>query len=147
MKVQITAMNAVDSKDVAKLAGQLGYPASSEEVVRNLQSIRAADNQEVFVARIDAHGPVVGWVHVYEHLSIATGPRCEIGGVVVDGALRSQGIGTQLMLSAELWAKNRGLAGIRFSSRTSRTEAHRLYERLGFQIQKTSHVFNKQIQN
>ena len=145
MRPQISPMLLNDAPDVAQLASQLGYPVKPEEVVANFQFIRDNSSQEVFVARTEIMGPAIGWLHAFVHFSVATGPRCEIGGVVVDESFRGRGVGTQLMLAAEAWAKSKNLAGIRFSSRTSRTDAHRLYERLGYQIQKTSHVFGKQL--
>jgi ribosomal protein S18 acetylase RimI-like enzyme len=145
MAARISEMTFDDVNAVAGLSGQLGYPATPEQVRRSLETIRTTSGQEVLVARVEPLGTVVGWLHVYEHLSIATGPRCEIGGLVVDETCRGKGIGTLLISAAEHWAETRGMAGVQFSSRTSRTEAHRLYERLGYRIQKTSHIFSKQL--
>ena len=141
MPILISPMSEIDSSDVAKLSGQLGYATNSESVIRNLKVIRTSSAQEIFIARVS--DSVAGWLHVYEHLSISTGVRCEIGGLVVDEEWRGKGIGTSLMNAAEDWAKSRGLLEIRFSSRVTRVEAHRLYERLGYGIQKTSHIFSK----
>lgn len=97
------------------------------------------------MARNASGDQVIGWVHANEHLSLATGPRCEITGLVVDEAYRGRQIGTKLIAAVECWARDLGFTGVRFSSRTTRTEAHRLYERLGYRIEKTSHVFSKKI--
>jgi len=143
MKPMIRPMAEADIAGVTRLSAQLGYPAAAEAVAENFQLIRSDPFQEVFVAIATGGSEVIGWLHVYRHLSIATGPRCEIGGVVVDEELRGNGIGTFLMTHAEAWAKSHNMKFVRFSSKVSRTEAHRLYERLGYQVQKTSHIFNK----
>lgn len=145
MRVYISQMTSADIEQVAELSAQLGYPVSSQDVDQNLKLIRSTPTQDVLVARIAPQGTLVGWIHLYEHLSLATGPRCEIGGLVVDERYRGQGIGTQLLNAAEQWAKKRGLISVRFSSKTSRTEAHRLYARLGYNVQKTSYVFDKRL--
>ncbi len=142
MSLLISPMNEQNITEVVELSAQLGYPVTLENMTRNFRMLRATSNQEVFVAHAEK---TVGWIHVYEHLSIATGVRCEIGGLVVDEASRGKGIGAELMSKAENWAQSRGILEISFSSRITRVDAHRFYERLGYRIQKTSHIFNKRL--
>jgi len=67
----------------------------------------------------------------------------ELAVIVVDSAYRGRGIGTQLVGLAEEWGRAQGLRRIRLSSRATRPDTHRLYLRLGYTINKTSHIFDK----
>ncbi|MBS1239687.1 MAG: Aminoglycoside N(6)-acetyltransferase type 1, partial [Proteobacteria bacterium] len=53
--------------------------------------------------------------------------------MVVEEGLRSQGIGAELVRAAEDWLKAQGCGMIEVTSNLKRTEAHRFYERLGFE--------------
>ena len=70
-------------------------------------------------------------------LSYRGGWRALIESVRVDAAYRSQGIGRQLMVWTLERAKARGCHLAQLSTHKSRTDAHRFYERLGFE---KSHV-------
>ena len=70
-------------------------------------------------------------------LSYQGGWRALIESVRVDAAYRSQGIGRQLMVWTLERAKARGCHLAQLSTHKSRTDAHRFYERLGFE---KSHV-------
>jgi GNAT superfamily N-acetyltransferase len=68
-----------------------------------------------------------------------------IGGLVVDGGYRKQGIGHRLLTRAEEWAAERGCALVRVSSNVKRVEAHGLYERAGYTNLKTQYAFAKRV--
>ena len=51
---------------------------------------------------------VVGWVHGTEQELLESGQRCEILGLVVDPAYRSQGVGRRLVTAVEQWAARLG---------------------------------------
>jgi GNAT superfamily N-acetyltransferase len=138
---EIVPMSVRDAECVARLSGQLGYPVSAADAAVHLGQIRASGNEEVFVAR--AEGRAVGWIHVLTRHSISTGPLCEIGGIVVDSDYRGRKVGTRLMEAADEWARSHSLTGVRFTSRETRADAHRFYERLGFRVEKTSLIFAK----
>ncbi|HRW11408.1 MAG TPA: GNAT family N-acetyltransferase, partial [Caldilineaceae bacterium] len=70
-------------------------------------------------------------------LSYQGGWRALIESVRVDAAYRSQGIGRQLMVWTLDRAKARGCHLAQLSTHKSRVDAHRFYERLGFE---KSHV-------
>lgn len=56
-----------------------------------------------------------------------------IENVIVDGALRSRGIGSAMMGWAIDQARARGCYRVSLLSRNTRTDAHRFYARLGFE--------------
>jgi len=53
--------------------------------------------------------------------------------MVVEEGLRSQGIGAALVRAAEAWLKERGCGVIEVTSNLVRTDAHRFYERIGYE--------------
>jgi len=134
-------MQEHDAAEVAVLAGQLGYPCSTPEVQARIALFSNEPTEQLRVARKDSH--VVGWVHFQLRRSLATEPRVEVAAIVVEQALRGKGIGTALLGLAEDWGRTQGLKRIRLASRVTRPEAHRLYLKLGYTIDKTSHIFVK----
>ena len=130
-----------DAERVALLSGQLGYPATGDDIARRLAAI-GSDVAAVLVAEAPS-GEIVGWVHV-RRLDLLTRDACaEIGGLVVDEARRGHGIGSRLVEAAEQWARHAGLASLRLRSNVARAEAHAFYERLGFTASKTSLLLTK----
>ncbi len=62
---------------------------------------------------------------------------------MVHAAARRQGIGRRLIEEAEHWAGAHGYLDIRLRSGLHRTEAHAFYQAIGYQLAKTSHLFQK----
>lgn len=65
---------------------------------------------------------------------IPTGLRAWIEDVVADEAARGRGVGAALTREAVRLARAAGARTVDLTSRPSRAEANRLYERLGFQV-------------
>ena len=84
-------------------------------------------------------------MHVALVTSLESGLRANIGGLVVDEAHRSSGVGAELLAAAEAWARERAATKMVVRSRVTREGAHRFYEREGYVLVKTSHVFEKPI--
>jgi GNAT superfamily N-acetyltransferase len=142
--MRIRPMTAADAPLVADLTTQLGYPTSPEEIAHRLATLdERPDEHAALVA--DDEGRAVGWVHVALVTSLESGLKANIGGLVVDEAHRSGGIGVELLAAAEAWARERGAKLMLVRSRVARTRAHRFYEREGYELVKTSHVFEKRI--
>lgn len=53
--------------------------------------------------------------------------------VIVDGTARSRGIGSAMMLWAVEEARRKGCSQVKLTSNVKRADAHRFYERLGFE--------------
>ncbi len=66
-------------------------------------------------------------------LSLTATRRAQIEGVRVARSLRGQGHGAALMADAESRARAAGCGLLQFTSNATRTDAHRFYERLGYQ--------------
>lgn len=142
--VLIRPMAEGDLEAVAGLCGQLGYPSTPAEVERRLGQIEPSNDDGLFVAQ-DARGRVVGWVHVHGRALLVSDPYAEIGGLVVDGEARGQGVGRALMARAEAWAAEHGYGEVRVRSNTVREGAHRFYQQLGYRLVKSQHVFGKSL--
>jgi GNAT superfamily N-acetyltransferase len=55
-----------------------------------------------------------------------------LASLVVDDTCRSQGIGEQLLHASESWARAQHCDVLELSSNIKRVDAHRFYERLGY---------------
>lgn len=139
---RIRAARSYDVPAIATLCGELGYPATRQQVVTRLAAIEAVDGHCVLVAEDDG-GHVVGWLHVAQAVHLAADPDAEIVGLVVAASSRSAGIGAALLRAAEDWARQRGASRMRVRSRVERERAHCFYEREGYVRKKTQGVFGK----
>jgi GNAT superfamily N-acetyltransferase len=137
-------MTAVDAPIVADLTTQLGYPTGADETARRLAKLdERPDDHAALVAEQD--GRVVGWVHVTVYSSLESGRVANLGGLVVDEAHRSGGIGAQLLAVAEAWARDHGVDRMVVRTRIARERAHRFYRREGYALVKTSYTLEKRL--
>ena len=132
----ITAMivrsaTAADAPDLARLVGELGYPAEPLEIVARLRNLKA--NGRVVVMVAEAQGRVVGLAtgHCIDTLH-SVGAVAWLTTLVVDSDSRSQGIGRRLTESIEDWAQLEGASRISVASGLHRRDAHAFYERVGY---------------
>ncbi|MEU8794371.1 GNAT family N-acetyltransferase [Streptomyces sp. NPDC048643] len=102
-----------------------------------LERLSADPNQHVVVAVRD--GRVVGTLQltVIPGLSRKGATRSVIEGVRIHAAERGSGLGTQLIEWAIDESRRQDCQLVQLTSDASRTDAHRFYERLGFEA---SHV-------
>lgn len=135
-------MIEVDVKPVAELSAQLGYPVSRIELRERFLRIAATAGNGIFVA-LNNELTVIGWMHVHTVDRLEVGRYADIGGIVVDEAMRGRGVGRALMLCAEAWAHEHGFDRVKLSSGAQRTEAHGFYEHLGYSNIRTSYRFEK----
>ncbi len=133
-----------DAPALAALCGDLGYPATRQQVVARLAAIEAQAVGRVLVVE-NAEGVVVGWIHVAMQAHLLDNDVAEILGFVVAQSARNRGVGAKLLHAAECWAHAHGAAGVRVRSRIERERAHRFHERAGYARRKTQHVFGKSL--
>jgi ribosomal protein S18 acetylase RimI-like enzyme len=69
---------------------------------------------------------------------VPTGIRGWIHDVVVDETARGRGVGGALTAEALRLAEQAGAVSVELTTRTERTEANRLYQRLGFERRETN---------
>ena len=132
-----------DAAAITRLAEELGYPSTLEQIRERLASLNS-DRHVVFVA-VDAAGEVVGWIQVSEVRNLIAGTRAEINGLIVSSAKRSAGTGLQLLEQGERWARQKGLRTIGVQSNIVRERAHAFYLRHGYAASKTQRAFRKEL--
>jgi GNAT superfamily N-acetyltransferase len=127
----VRSAEASDSGSLTELIGQLGYGATADQVAER-RALMAAEGRHVLVAELD--GAVVGCLttSVMRFLH-RPAPVGRISMMVVDEAVRGRGIGAALVRAAEEALAAQGCYMVEVTSNTRRTEAHRFYERLGYQ--------------
>lgn len=141
------SIRSIEEKDydyIAKLCGQLGYPATSEQVKPRIEDILIRENHQVFVAET-TDGKVVGWVHIHLYPLLESDLMAEIGGLVVDEKCRGNGVGRELMRYAEEWAQSKGCTSVSLRSNVVRSEAHAFYKSIGYERVKGQYTFRRQL--
>ena len=108
-----------------------------DEYYAAFEQIQNDRNHELIVT--ETNGEVIGTLHLMflPSISYRGGLRAQIESVRVDRKYQNKGIGSQMMRWAMQRAKDRGAHIVQLTTHTSREDAHRFYERLGF---KKSHV-------
>ncbi|MFC5274271.1 GNAT family N-acetyltransferase [Brachybacterium sacelli] len=96
------------------------------------------DSQSLIVAR-DGEGRAVATMQLTLIPSLSRGgaTRLQIEAVRVDASMRGEGLGAALFAWAHDWGREHGAALAQLTTDTSRADAHRFYERLGY---RASHV-------
>lgn len=133
-----------DAPRLAALSGELGYPASSEDIGRRVAELAERADALILVAEL-MPGDIVGWIHGTEQLLLESGRRCELVGLVVDPRARGRGVGRRLVAEVEAWAAGRGIRQMAVRSNVTRLESHPFYERLGYTRVKTQHAYRKRL--
>jgi tRNA (adenine37-N6)-methyltransferase len=143
MSCAIRPARESDASAIAGLAGELGYPSSTEDALARLGLLIGRNEDGTFVA--ESGGAIVGWMHVFGAGRLESDPFAEIAGLVVTAGARGRGIGKALVEAAEKWARERGYRSLRIRSNVIRADAHRFYEGFGYERVKTQAVFSKPI--
>ena len=141
---QIRHAQPHDAPRLAVLATQLGYPSTEQEMAARLRTIQQDPADAVFVADVPGRG-ACGFAHMHAGIALESGPRAELVGLVTDASLRSRGLGALLVAEAERWARAKGFSQMCVRCNVVRADAHRFYERLGFQCSKTQKYFRKSL--
>jgi GNAT superfamily N-acetyltransferase len=141
--IGIRAARAGDAAAIAVLAGQLGYPATREEIEGRLEEMNGREVQVVLVA--EAQGRVIGWAHVAVEGHLVADVRAELRALVVAEEQRSGGVGRLLLEAAENWAREQSCGEIGLRSNVLRERAHPFYLRHGYEHCKTQKTFRKKL--
>ena len=139
MPATLRLLQASDADALVALLPDLGYAATTDQLVRRLAAMRAWPDQEAFVAEID--GRVAGLCHVQGVRMLISDGYAEIQALVVSAACQGQGLGRRLCEHACAWAFARGYGRVRLRSNVIREGAHAFYEHLGFEKSKASYAF------
>lgn len=112
-------------------------PSDLDAYAPAIREIAAGGNSTILVAEID--GQVMGMCQLiwFRHLQEKGGLCAELESVHVDASMRGHGIGGILVEAAVARAEEMGCYRVQLTSHRSRADAHRFYERHGFE---PSHV-------
>jgi GNAT superfamily N-acetyltransferase len=141
---EIRLARPADYPRMAELAGQLGYPATPDDIARRLAGFITTGENVVFVAQL-ADESIAGWIGAFVYRCVEADARVEISGLVVDERFRSQSVGRSLLERAESWAREKGLSATSLRSNVIRERAHAFYERRGYEHTKTQKSFRKKL--
>ena len=141
LKTDVEAIVAMLADD--PLGAQRETPEDLSRYLEAFEVIDADPHQYLAVAR--GNGRVVGTLQltVVPGLSRRGATRAQIEGVRVHTDERGSGLGTELLEWAEREARGRGCVMLQLTSDVKRQDAHRFYQRLGYEA---SHVgFKKRL--
>lgn len=132
-----------DAAEIARLAGELGYPAAEPEMRARLAELLGRPEHCAIVAASGAR--LLGWAAAEIRTLLVAGTKAELMGLVVAAEARRLGVGTALVAAVERWAVARGCTQLGVRSNVARAESHPFYECLGYARTKTQHVYSKRL--
>jgi predicted N-acetyltransferase YhbS len=139
----IRPMEQRDTQQVSLLIQQLGYQRTEEEVSRWIGTLTPESERQAAFVACRGDNEVVGWIEASIERRLQSPPFALIGGLVVKEGARGNGIGRLLCDAAESWSWEHQVSTVRVTSRSTRLDAHRFYERNGYTTVKVSQVFEK----
>jgi ribosomal protein S18 acetylase RimI-like enzyme len=136
--VTIEAAVTADAELVAAVQRLVPQVSSSaaQPTAYEVERIVESPATTLFIAR-DAESQIVGSLTLAVFRT-PTGVRAWIEDVVVDASARGSGIGSALVEAAVASARRDEARTVDLTSRSDRTEANRLYQRLGFERRETN---------
>lgn len=141
---EIRSMEYADSEVVARLSKQLGYEASAHQILNRFSEILKRELEHRVVVAVDDLKKVVGFLHVRINFDVVSAAVVEVAAIVVDETKRGTGAGKALMHWAENWARESGFNFVSLKSRSTRTDSHQFYEKIGYKNIKSSYTFKKE---
>ncbi|MDT4987066.1 MAG: hypothetical protein QOI74_1160 [Micromonosporaceae bacterium] len=136
MTVEIEVAQEADDDAVAAFNRLLPQLSTASPILDGPTLSRMISHPASTVLFARVHGEIVGTLTLVMFPG-PSGVRARIEDVVVDGAVRGQGVGTALAREALRLASAAQARTVDLTSRPSRSAANRLYERLGFQPRDT----------
>ncbi len=121
-----------DASELAVLMCELGYETQRAEMETRLKLILSNPAYKTFIAIMD--GCVCGMIGTltypsYEH----NDPSGRILALVTLSAARRRGIGRALIAAAEKDFGQKGIRRVALDTRSTREDAHKFYESLGYE--------------
>lgn len=121
-----------DQSAISTLLDQLGYPGTEDFLLQNLTVMLAQPTSAVLVYELD--GKVAGFIAIDFIPQLATkGDFARISCFAVDENVRSKGIGYLLEEHCTQLANERNCDRIEVHCHSRRVDAHRFYERQGYE--------------
>jgi GNAT superfamily N-acetyltransferase len=131
--MEIREARTGDAAAVAALLGELGYPTSEEQAAFRLERLREEPQTLVLIAKVDGAVAGLGGIRS-ERLLEYDEPWARVIALIVGEQHRGRGIGARLLDALEAEAASRGCLAVVLTSGNHRHEAHRFYERCGYEV-------------
>jgi len=145
MNYQIRPAQLSDAPEIASLSKEWGYPATTIEIGQRLELLLPNPMHLVLVAEaVDGSG-LMGWLASEQRITLESGSRFEIVGLIVGERARRRGIGRALLGAAEQWVIRQSGNSVNVRSNILRPESHGFYESLGYVRKKTQHAYCKNL--
>lgn len=125
---------------ITPLTHELGYYTTEDQTYEWLSYLMSSNEHHVFVA-INDNDQLCGWIVVEKRISLETGFKAEITGLVVSKSFRRFGVGKQLVVAAASWAHELKLHRIVVRSNIQREDSHAFYKDIGFVFKKSAHNY------
>ncbi|MGI2258646.1 GNAT family N-acetyltransferase [Shewanella sp. GXUN23E] len=138
---QCRIARTTDAAAIAVLTAELGYHTTEAQTLGILTTLLGSQEHGVFVALW--HDEVAGWLVIERRLTLETGWKAEITGLVVSEKCRRNGLAETLVRQAEDWCRHQGLEKLLVRSDVRRDASHRFYQAIGFTPTKVSQVYSK----
>jgi len=143
MAIEISPLHEA-SHDITRALNQLLPQLSPSCIELNqdtLQQMVASPHSTIFVAKEpdSGQGRIVGMVSLIT-FPVLTGIRARIEDLVVDKAVRGQGVGKALINRALSQARSLHAKSVDLTSRPMRNQANQLYRHMGF-FQRDTNVY------
>lgn len=142
-EVEIRRAHPEDQSAARALMEELGYPSTPAAFADAFGDVLARDDHAVFIAAVNGHPS--GLAHVGLLPSLEGGTYSQLLALVVRAEVRNLGLGARLLETVESWSRKQGCHLITLRSRIHRTDAHRFYERHGYERIKTQYAFTKRL--
>jgi len=129
----LEAIIRLHEEDALGSHGDVWTPETEPAYHAAFAAIMGSADNALFVAEVE--GRVVGTFQLtfIPNLTGRGALRVKVESVKVAARLRSRGIGAAMMAHAEEEARARGARLLELSSNKTRTDAHRFYERIGYE--------------
>ena len=143
----IRKLKTEDAESIQRICeASLGYSVSIETVMRQIQKLSEDENHHyIYVYEDEELQTVVGFVHAEVYESLYSYAGLNILGLAVLPEFQGKGIGKELMHHLELKAKDNSVSFVRLNSADYRVEAHKFYESIGYECDKTQKRFMKRL--
>jgi N-acetylglutamate synthase-like GNAT family acetyltransferase len=129
--VSVREAGAGDEAAISALLGELGYPASVEEVARRFERLEREAGSWLWLA-VEGER-VVGLAGLHVMPVIEREALGRVTAIVVTEGERRGGIGRALMERAEQEARRHGCERLEVTTADRRSEAHAFYRGMGFE--------------
>jgi len=132
-----------DIPAMVELSRQLGYAVSANQMAERLAAYFGRADHIVMLAASD--GRVQGFVNGGLRRDLVSEDSVELMSLVVAEDARGRGVGKALLQAFERWVSTLGLDLVTLGSRDTRKDAHRFYEREGYELVKLHHIYRKRL--